>query len=365
MKISIDISPIIYQTGVSWYTASLVKELVKLAKSDKFTLFGGSLRRKLELDQFVNSLGAGNVESKTYFLPPSMLSYMWNSLHMFPAEMFVGDVDVFHASDWTQPPSKAYKVTTVHDLVPLRFPELSHPDIVKVHKRRLKWVKKEVDKIIAVSEFTKQEIIELLDVDADKIVVIPEAPQEHYKPAKPDEISKLRQKYKLPKKYLLAVGANPRKNLPNIVTAFAKVKRKDKDLSLVVIGRPWGDMPKEKDVIYLGHFPQNEMPTLYSRAEALIYTSLYEGFGLPVLEAMACGCPVVTSNTSSLPEAAGDAAVLVDPESPERIALGIRAVLDDRNAWIKKGLAQVKQFTWRKTAEQTLDVYKQSNQVTK
>ncbi|MDO8452543.1 MAG: glycosyltransferase family 1 protein [bacterium] len=359
MKISIDISPVIYQTGVSWYTASLVRELVKLSKSDEFILFGGSLRRKHELDQFVSSVGAENVESKNYFIPPSLLSYLWNSLHIFHAEMFVGDVDVFHSSDWTQPPTKAYKVTTIHDLVQLRFPELSHPNIVSTHKRRLKWVKKEVDKIIAVSEFTKQEIVELLDIDSNKIVVIPEAPQEQYKPAKADEVNVIRKKYNLPNQYLLAVGANPRKNLPNIVKAFNEVKKKNKDLSLLVIGQPWGEVPKSEDVIYLGHVPSEEMPALYSAARSLVYTSLYEGFGLPILEAMASGCPVVTSNITSMPETAGDGAVLVNPSDSSEITLGIENVLQDRNSWIKKGLARAKQFSWKKTAQQTLEVYKQ------
>lgn len=337
MRIGIDVSPVIYETGVSGYTRSLVNALLE-TKEEEFVLFGGSLRRMGELRAAFK-----NPPVRTFPIPPTLADLVWNKFHTFPIELLIGRVDVFHSSDWAQPPTKAYKVTTIHDLVPLRFPEISHPKVVRAHKARLHWVKKEVDKIIAVSQFTKHEIVELLGIEPERITVIPEAPDEIFKPAK-----------KADGNYLLVAGADPRKNIPAIIQAYKKFS---KDFDLVIFGRPWEKIPEVPGVKLLGHVPREDLPALYSGAEALVYTSLYEGFGLPVLESMACGTPVVTSNTSSMPEVAGDAAVLVDPTNPAEIASGIEKVLSDRKKWIEKGKEQVKKFSWRKTAQMTLEVY--------
>jgi len=358
MKIAIDISPVIYETGVSWYTRNLVRALVSLDLENEYVLFGGSLRRKRELAAFANSIHEENVKSKFINLPPIALSFLWNNLHVLPVETFTGNVDVFHSSDWTQPPTRAFKVTTIHDLVPLRFPEISHPKIVETHKRRLEWVKKEVDCVIAVSEFTKQEIIELVGIDPQKIIVIPEAANNLTTPDS-EKVKALKKSLGLDK-YLLVVGADPRKNVPNIIKAFEKVRAKHKDLQLVIVGRAWEPLPKVKGVIELGHIGREELLMLYAGAEALVYTSSYEGFGLPILEAMTLGCPVVTSNLSSMPEVAGSAAVLVDPQSPELISKGIERVLSKRKEYITKGHAQAKKFSWEKTAKMTMDIYRRA-----
>lgn len=357
MKIGIDISQIVYGTGVSDYTKNLVKTLLKIDKTDEFMLFGGSLRRANELRSY--NVGVhGNSVIKIFPVPPTVADYIWNRLHILPIEWLIGKLDVFHSSDWTQPPSKAYKVTTIHDLTPLRFPEISHPKIVAAHKARLKWVKKEVDKIIAVSEFTKREIVELLDIDPGRIVVIHEAPDSDMKPVGKEKIEETKKRLGIGGDYLLVVGADPRKNIPAIIQAFKQIKRYMTRLNLVIVGKPWEGIPDTGGVKVLGHVKREELASLYFGAQALVYTSLYEGFGLPILEAMRVGCPVVTSNISSMPEVAGDAAVLVDPRVPEEIAKGTEKVLSDRRKWVEKGQKWASEFSWEKTAKQTLKVYK-------
>lgn len=357
MKIGIDISQIVYGTGVSWYTRNLIEALLQIDKTDKFVLFGGLLRRANELRSY--NVGVhGKSVIKTFPVPPTVADYIWNRLHILPIEWLIGQVDVFHSSDWAQPPTKAYKVTTIHDLVPLRFPEISHPKIVAAHKARLGWVKKEVDKIIAVSEFTKQEIVELLGIDPARIIVIHEAPDSDMKPVGKEKVDEVKKRLRIDGNYLLVVGADYRKNIPAIIQAYSKIRRHMTEIDLVIAGKPWGSIPDTEGVKVLGHVKREELASLYSGAQALVYTSLYEGFGLPILEAMKLGCPVVTSNASSMPEVAGDAAVLVDPRVPEEIAKGIEKVLSGRKKWIEKGEKRASEFSWEKTAKQTLKVYK-------
>ncbi len=356
MKISIDISQIIYDTGVSLYTKSLVQALLKIDPLNKYLLFGGSLRRKSELEAFVKPYLNERVTSKLIPIPPLALSFLWNRLHKVPVETFIGKVDVFHSSDWTQPPTGAYKVTTIHDLAPLRFPEISHPNIVSAHKHRLEWVKREVDKVIAVSEATKSEIIDLLGISENKIIVIPEAGSNLVRPSN-EKIKLTKNEFGLDK-YLLVVGADPRKNVENIIHAYKKVKLNNKSLQLVIIGTAWKALPKVDGVVELGHISRAKLNYLYSGAEALVYASTYEGFGLPILEAMTLGCPVVTSNISSMPEVAGKAAELVNPYDVDSIAEGITRVLTDRLKYVAQGIKQARRFSWEETAKKTLEVYK-------
>lgn len=351
MRIGIDVSPIIYGTGVSLYTKNLVAALLEIDKENDYMLIGYSLRK---LGIFKETFGT---KVKTFPLPPALMDIVWNKLHILPVEWLIGDVDIFHSSDWIQPPTSAFKVTTIHDLVPLRFPNISHPTIVETHKRRLEWVAKEVDRIIAVSEFTKQEIVELLGIDPQKIRVIHEAPDPSVKPSSKSEVDSIKKKHRIDGDYLLVVGSDPRKNIPAIIQAFKKLKS---ELNLVIVGRLWETLPQDAHIISVGHISQHDLMALYSGAQALVYTSLYEGFGLPILDAMQVGCPVVTSNISSMPEVTGDAAVLVTPTEPNEIAKGIEKVLSNRSVWMKKGLARAKQFSWEKAARKTLEVYKEA-----
>jgi len=356
MKIGIDISSVIYGTGVSHYTRNLVKNLLLVDKENEYVLFGGSLRRKKELDSFLLSL-KGEFQSKIVHFPPTLADFVWNNLKIFPIENMLGKIDVFHSSDWTQPKTSAFKVTTIHDLVPVKFPRLVHPRIYKVHKRRLEIAKSEVDRIIVPSEATREDLIKL-KFKSEKIRVIPEAAS--FTPAKPTEVEAVKKKYKIDSKYILIVGVSQIKNTLKAIEAFELV-RPGKNLKLVVVGRPINIKTKEgRGIRFVGHIPDEELEALFTGAEALLFPSLYEGFGIPILDAYSCGIPVVTSNTSSLPEVAGEGAILVDPKNVDSIAEGIEKVLSMRKTLIKKGEKQLSKFSWEKTARKTLDVYNES-----
>lgn len=358
MKIAIDASSVLYGTGVSVYTKNLVENLLRIDKENEYILFGGSLRRIKNLKSILSKFKADNREIKVIPIPPTLGDLIWNRLHTLPIEKLLGDIDVFHSSDWTQPPSAALKVTTIHDLVPVKFPKLSDPKIVSTHERRFNWVKKEVDRIIVPSSVTANDLVKM-GADKGEIRVIPEAPDPSFIPANKSQIEKLKVRYRITGKYVLAVGVNPRKNTQRIIDAFEKIKA-ETGLKLIIIGYPYLNLHERRGVIFTGHFPQQDLPTLYSGAEVLAYPSLYEGFGLPILEAFACKLPVVTSNFGSMAEVAGNAAVLVDPYDIDSIAEGLLKTMKNRNALIEKGLARVKHFSWGKTAKETLKVYNEA-----
>jgi len=358
MKVAIDISSIIYGTGVSVYTRNLVETLHKIDKRDSFILFGGSLRRRYELTTFLSSFKGERMQSKVFPIPPTLADFIWNKLHIINIEKLIGGVDVFHSSDWTQPPTPSFKVTTIHDLVPLKYPKLSHPRIVSAHSARMKWIIKEVDRVIVPSKTTMTDSVKL-GVDAEKIRVIPEAADPIFKSAKMVDVERLKRKYRISGKYLLSVGIGPRKNTERLIRSFEKIKA-ETGMKLVIVGHKYVDTGQERGVIYLGHVSQIEMPILYSGAEAFTYPSLYEGFGLPILEAFACKTPIVTSDFGSMKEVAGNGAVLVDPYNVESITEGIRKALNIKNTLIKKGISQIKKFSWEKTARETLKVYQES-----
>ncbi len=362
MKICIDISQIIYGTGVSVYTKNLIENLLKTDKENEYIFFGGSLQRINDLRLSVKNL-SGNYSTKFAVFPPVLADFVWNRLHVLPIEKFVGTIDVFHSSDWTQPPSSAFNVTTIHDLAPVLHPNLfpkdSIRDIVKTHKGRLSRIKQEVDRIIVPSDATKDDLIRL-GFDQGGIRVVSESPSEIFKPASVERVEALKNKYKISGKYILAIGMNPRKNTENIIKAF-DLARSGLDLKLVFVGLPkYVKVEENRNIRIAGQVPIEELPAFYSGAEALVYPSFYEGYGLPILESFACETPVVTSNLSSMPEVAGGAAVLVDPYDINSIADGIVRALRGRKGLIEKGLNRVKQFSWEETANKTLAVYNEA-----
>jgi len=357
MKIGIDISQIVYETGVSTYTLNLVRNLLETDKANSYLLFGGALRKISNIKDKIAKI-KGDYQLKTLPFPPTLADWIWNRLHILPIEIFTGRLDVFHSSDWSQPPSRTFKVTTIHDLSPLKFSKMLHSRIVAVHKKRLELVKKEVDRIIVPSKATKKDLI-AYGFSQEKIRLIPEAADPIFKPAQKSQIKNLKRKYKIDKDYLLAVGVGERKNSQRIIEAFKEIKENHK-LKLIILGNPYGKLKQDKDVIFIGHASFEEMPAFYSGAIALIYPSLYEGFGLPILEAFACHCPVVTSDVSSMPEVTGKAAVLVNPWQIGSIVLGIKEVLKNRDKYIKLGQKRLKKFSWQKTAQLTIKVYEEA-----
>lgn len=356
MKIGIDISQIIYETGVSWYTKKLVENLLKIDQENEYVLFGGSLRRLNDLRAKASSF-SGNFTTKFLPIAPTLSDLVWNRLHLINVETLIGEIDAFHSSDWSQPPTKAFKVTTIHDLWPIKYPELTHPKVVSAHNARLYWVKREADRIIAPSEATKNDLIEL-GFKEEKIRVIYEGAHIEKKFADRAFIQKVKKNLKISGDFVLGVGVSERKNTKNIIKAFDLAKA-GKDLTLVLMGKPYLKIEQQRGVRLIGSVSDKVHDALYSEAKALIFPSLYEGFGLPILDAFISECPVVTSNTSSMKEITQDAAALVDPKSVESIAEGIKYSLTHKQTLIKKGLARAKSFSWPKSATETLEVYKE------
>lgn len=359
MKIAIDISQAIYGTGVSVYTKNLAASLIKQFPEDEYILFGGSLRRSQELLALAGKLKG---TPKIYLFPPKFMDFIWNSLHILPVEKLIGEVDLIHTSDWTEPPSHLPKVTTVHDLIPFKFPQTTTESIRNTHKKRLAWVMRESDKIIAVSQSTREDLISILKIPEEKIVVIPEGVEERYSPQSIDIQETVKKRYKINENYIFTLSTlEPRKNQAMLIKAFKLVKKEYPDLQLLIGGRTgWGEIPEPiEGVLMPGYIPDADLPGLYSGCLAFVLPSIYEGFGLSPLQAMACGAPVAVSNVSSLPEVVDDAGVLFDPEKAESIAAGIIEAIENRTELKQKSLAQAAKFTWEKTAQKTHDVYQQ------
>ena len=356
MKIGIDISPVIYESGVSWYTWHLVKNLLKIDKKNEYLLFGGSLRRTSDLIEKIQKF-EGNFRISFFPIPPTLADFLWNRLHLLNIESVVGGLDVLHSSDWSQPPSNAFKVTTVHDLSAITYPELTDVKVVENTKRRLKWVLKEVDRIIVPSYSTKKDL-QNFGADDQKIRVIPEA-SNITGPAKNQKVVEFKKKYGIKRDYILSVGVSSRKNTRRILEACRKIS-KEHDLGSVMIGEKWLDIDSDENVIFTGHITNEELQAAYTGAKVLVYASICEGFGIPILEAYACRCPVVTSNASSMPEVAGDAAILVDPFSSDSIAEGIKKAMQNKKVLVKKGIVRSQKFSWEETARATLRVYEES-----
>lgn len=357
MKIGLDISPIIYGTGVSVYLENLINGLLEVDQKNEYLFFFSSLRRKYQNPK---------LKIRSFKIPPTLLDLLWNRFHCCPIECFLGNLDVFHASDWTQPPSKKAKlVTTIHDLSFLRMPETVNPKVLAVQKRRLEWVKKEADAVIAVSQATKKEIIELLSIPEEKITVIHEAlPADvgkESKNIKKEAIEKAKKKYQIKKPYFFAYGSQaPRKNIKRLIQAFKKLK---KDCQLVIVGeyRPEAFLPD--NVVVAGFIPRSDYRHLFAGALGLAYPSIYEGFGLMILEAFALRVPVLTSSLSSMPEVAGKAAILANPESTEEIAQGLKKIAKggkEIEDLIKKGKQRLKLFSWKKAAKETIKIYQKA-----
>jgi glycosyltransferase involved in cell wall biosynthesis len=286
-------------------------------------------------------------------------------------------IDVFHGLDHLGVPLFAKVgryVATIHDMIPLIWPQWvtrKHHLVVRAAYHRLG---QQADLVITPSEATKTDIVRYLQISPDRIAVIPWGCEARFQPTGDRErLGAVQQRYRLPTRYLLFVGTlEPRKNLTALLHAYAMLRAAwhDEDLKLVVAGRTgwlYNDifatvktLALEQEVIFTGFVEDEDLPHLYREAQLFVFPSLYEGFGLPILEAMASGVPVVTSNAASMPEVAGDAAMLVDPRDAKAIAEAMAQVLYEdhrRDALIQKGLARAQCFTWENVAQKTLELY--------
>lgn len=350
MRIAIDVSQIVYGTGVSHYRENLVKNLLRIDNKNEYVLFAGSLRRRGDILRIFP-------QTKVFPIPPTLTDIIWNKLHILPIERLIGEVDLVHTSDWAEPPAKASKVTTIHDLIPIKFPRLTPSTIVSVHRKRLEWVAKESKRIIVPSFATKKDLIDL-GFDESIIRVIPEAP--NLTKATDEDMAAARKKYSIHDNYIISIGTKIWKNTERIIGAY-HLSKFGKNLKLVVVGERKGTkFSDERGVRFLEQMEDGDLAALLTGAEALVFPSLYEGFGVPILDAFNCEIPVVTSNLSSMTEVAGDAAVLVDPYDINSIADGIEKALRGPKGLVERGHVRVKDFFWKKTAKMTLDVYNET-----
>jgi glycosyltransferase involved in cell wall biosynthesis len=281
--------------------------------------------------------------------------------------------DVLHVPGFDAPVWKPCPVVlTVHDLIGFLFPRQFPPVSRFYWSRWLPFTLRFATHIMADSECTRQDIMRLLGVPEARITVVPMGVGPHYQPLTDhDRVQAVRQKYHLPARFILFVSTlEPRKGIDTLVEAFARVQSRHSDVELVITGKVgWYTdqffaqverLGLKGKIVFTGYVADDDLVALYNAAELLAFPSRYEGFGMPVLEAMACGTPVVCSSSSSLPEVAGDAALLVPPDDSDALAQALGQALEDgvlRQQMRNRGLTQAARFSWEQTARQTLAIY--------
>jgi glycosyltransferase involved in cell wall biosynthesis len=305
---------------------------------------------------------------------PWRMAVLLSSLTRWPMDRVFGAVDVFHATNHLLAHfGQASTVFTLHDLIFLHYPEYHLPYNRWYLSLAMPHFLRAADVIITPSECSRQDALKFYNLPEEKMKVIYEAAGPGFKPAgNRDTLEAVRHKYNLPEQFILHVGTiEPRKNLSRLLDAYKAVLPDYPDLGLVLLGKKgWlydtffeklESLGLAEKVIFPGYVDEAELPAIYQLAEVFVYPSLYEGFGLPPLEAMACGVPVVSSNAASLPEVVGNAGLLVNPVDIGEISQALRAVLDDRELRQRlgqQGLARAATFSWQKAATDLVSVYK-------
>jgi glycosyltransferase involved in cell wall biosynthesis len=325
LNVAFDVTPLVQtRAGTARYINGLLREL----------------RGRDELTLSTRSFGGAG---RLWNLPRDVVWYP------FLLDRSVRDADVLHCPTFRGPVrARTPLVVTVHDLAVLRQPEVFNRWSRAYGPRVIPRVLRTARRVIAVSDFTKRELVELFDLDETKILVVPNAVDDTFTPNGPAADGD----------YVLAVGTlEPRKNLPRVVEAARRA-----GVELRVVGeRGWGEVELDgKGVRWLGRVADEQLAELYRGARVVAYPSLYEGFGIPVLEAMACGAPVVTSRGGAMEEVADGAAVLVDPTDPAEIAAGLEQAVAQRAELVPRGLERARAFTWAAVAEATVAVYREA-----
>lgn len=371
MRVVIDGTPLVSSKlgGIGYYCKFLVENLLELSsKEDYAVLYNKS---KVEHKQRVR------IEEKYVSYPyRNFFRYFGpHFLYNMPLEHFLGPFDVYHGTDTRLLPTRhGRSVITVHDLEYLHSPETMSVKDIQKRIKSFSYSIKNADWLIAVSESTKRDMIRYYDVDPDRIEVTYLAAHSRYHPIDREsrECALVQEKYHLPRHYLLYVGGfYLRKNIPNMLRAFAAVKRRTQcphqfvmtgvdGAALLEIQETIRELRLEKEVRMLGYVEELELPVIMTLADLFLQVSKFEGFGLPPLEAMQCGVPVLVSTIASLPEVVGDAGLQAHPDDVEDMSRKMEQVICDERvaqSLSAKGMKQAKKFTWRKTAENTLRVY--------
>jgi glycosyltransferase involved in cell wall biosynthesis len=374
MKIGIDISRTIEEaTGVGYYAKNLVHALAKVDTENDYLLYG------IFYDCYPKNWKKAAIPKSPNFRlhENNSLSWLvrkkWENAGKYK-ERLLGGIDLLHSTAFTMPLVSNLKVVvTIHDLNCFTHPQYHTEANYQFVTKNLHHAARKASFIIADSENTKREILRFLHVPEEKIAVIYLAAGEAFdEKCSSESIAQIKRKYTIKKPYFLAVGSiEPRKNLTSALIAFKALRetRKIDNQFVIAGGKGWKNeafyrllkkLSIDANLVMTGYVPEEDLPALYQGAEVFVYPSVYEGFGLPVLEAMASGTPVITSNTSSLPEVAGDAALLVNPMEVFEIYEAMEALVGSpslRKELKAKGFKQSEKFTWEETAWKTLEVY--------
>jgi glycosyltransferase involved in cell wall biosynthesis len=373
MKIGIDIQCLTRPlTGVGNYTRGLLEGLAGLVGADRIVPFYFSFHRQVELPPIVYK----KMAPRDRKIPGRILNLGWKRLGFPPVEWLIPGMDVYHFPDSIARPVKRKPVvTTVYELAFKRFPEFTEAKRLKYLEKSFPDSLQRSDRIIVVSRFTRDELLSLFPVSADKVAVVEGGVEASFRrPLTDDELLRTRYRFHLPEKYLLTVGTwEPRKNLVPLLEAWSSLRTAGKvgDYKLVMAGlKGWlcGEIEQkfrnqagQLGVMELGYVPRSALPAVYRCAAAFVYPALYEGQGLPALEAMASGAPVAAARVGSLPELLEEAAIYFDPTDQSQMAAALEALLNRpelASDLAEKGRRQSARFTWERTARMTLDVYR-------
>jgi glycosyltransferase involved in cell wall biosynthesis len=376
VTIAIDYTAAYEQTGgIGRLTRELVAALACLEDPYTYHLFVAGVQR----DRPLPAPPAARFAWRPTSLTPRDLARIWHRVRLpLPVEAFTGRAQLFHATDFTLPPTLPGTRTllTVHDLSFVRMPESASPTLKAYLDVVVPRSARRADHLIADSESTKRDLIDLYHIPPNKITVLLSGVNARFQPVKDDTVrAAVRAKYGIgDRPFIFAIGTvQPRKNYARLMQAVARLHDRGYVVDLVIAGgRGWLEDPiyaavdtlrLREHVHFIGFADDADLPALYTEARALAFPSLYEGFGLPILEAMACGTPVVTANISSMPEAAGEAALLIDPLDVEALAAALTTILTDealRAALIARGHSQAARFTWARAAQQLLGIYERA-----
>jgi len=352
-----------HRTGTSAYTHELVQHLRRQNPGDSVVLFARNQR-----------MGGGSYHEISYAERAANFIY---KQYRLPRELADHHIDIYHSPrDMGLPRPRQLpcpSVMTLHDIILVRLAlDYYSPARARMYEKRLLPRVREVDQIITISRFSKQDIVEWSGVPADRVSVVYDGVSERFSPVTDDaRLSAVRLKYRLPHEFILCMGSTePRKNTRTAIEAYARLRELRPGIQLVVSGTDYCRLTPQQafagmdldGVLFPGYIEDDDMPALYSMAQALLFLSLYEGFGLPPLEAMACGTPVVAADATSIPEISGDAAILVNPRDPIQVAAALDMLLssaDLREEMIARGIEKAASYSWSETARQTREIYEQ------
>lgn len=373
MQITIDYTPAVHQrAGIGRYTRGLVAALAGLDVGHHIRLM--ILGRKGAY--YVPERLPPNFSLRWIPLSDRWATILWYRLRLpLPVDWLAGRCDLFHGPSFTLPPCRARALVTVHDLSYLRYPQGAHPALLAWLTSAVRRSLQRAHHVLADSQNTRQDLVELLDVPAGRITVVGAGVDARFRPVEDRQaLEQVRARYRLPERFVLGVSTlEPRKNFTGLIAAFDQLAARPlpgAPLHLVIAGgKGWlyddifaaaAASPARQRIHFIGFVSDDDLPALYSLAEVFAFPSHYEGFGIPVLEAMACGTPVVCADNSSLPEVAGDAALMVEATDTEGLADALRRLITDadlRRELRRRGLAQAARFSWEAAARRLLAVY--------